>query len=117
MHRSDILPIRRSDNTRITIRRKFVLQDTLHQFRIGLDIAKHLKVVFVGEPAVDDGGPLREYLYLLMKAVAQNNTLLAGPDDNRVPRHNVVELLRWRNFCFVEYLWWSCTTISVLCCC
>ncbi len=55
MHRSDILPIRKSDNTRITIRRKFVLQDTLHQFRIGLDITKHLKVVFVGEPAVDDG--------------------------------------------------------------
>ncbi len=39
-------------------------------------------------------------MYLLIKAVAENNTLLAGPDDNRVPRHNVVELQK-RTYFFV----------------
>ena len=28
---------------------------------------KHLKVTFVGEPAVDAGGPLREYFHLLLR--------------------------------------------------
>ena len=68
-----------NDYTRITVRRKYVLQDTFHKFRNGLDVSQHLRVVFVGEPAVDVGGPLREYFYLLMKALAQSDMIFSGP--------------------------------------
>ena len=64
----------------------------LHTLRSGLDFSKHLRVVFVGEPAVDDGGPLREFLYILMKALASSNTIFCGPDETRMPQHNVTEL-------------------------
>ncbi len=48
--------------------------------------------MFIGESAVDDRGPLREYLYMVMVAILRNESLFCGSDDNRVPRHNVVEL-------------------------
>ena len=56
-----------------------------------MDLTKHLRVTFIGEPAVDDGGPLREFLYRLL-AVGQNDMLFCGPLSCRVPRHNLVEL-------------------------
>jgi hypothetical protein len=91
-HKSKVLPLWRSDYSRITVRRSHVLTDTLHFLRNGLDCSQNLRVVFVGEPAVDDGGPLREFLYLLMKALASNNMILCGPDESRMPMHNVTEL-------------------------
>ena len=36
---------------------------------------KHLKVTFIGEPAVDAGGPLREYFHLLLRELAENSSL------------------------------------------
>ena len=50
--------------------------------------------MFIGEPAVDDGGPLREFLYRLMLALSQNEMLFCGPTTSRTPRHNLVELER-----------------------
>ena len=70
----------------------YVLPDTLHQLRWGLDVSKHMRVTFVGEPAVDSGGPMREYLHLLMSSIAHNNSLFCGEDSQRIPEHNNVEL-------------------------
>lgn len=78
--------------TRLTVRRKHILEDTLHRLRKGADLSKPLRIVFIGESAVDDRGPLREYLYMVMVAILRNESLFCGSDDNRVPRHNVVEL-------------------------
>ncbi len=78
--------------TRITVRRKHILQDTLHRLRNGADLSKPLRIVFIGESAVDDGGPLREFLYKVIVSILHNDSLFCGPDDNRVPRHNLVEL-------------------------
>ena len=52
-----------------------------------MDLTKHLCVVFIGEPAVDDGGPLREFLYRLMVA---SDMLFCSVFNSRVPRHNLV---------------------------
>ena len=85
-HRAQYLPI---DKVRVIVRRKHVLQDTLHQLRCGLDTSR---VTFVGEPAIDTGGPMREYLNILMSSVARNNTLFSGEDSCRVPTQNLIEL-------------------------
>lgn len=76
IHRRDILPYSKEDRARITVRRKFILQDSLHKLRNGLDLTKHLRVVFIGKPAVDDGGPLHEFLYRLIVAVSHSDMLL-----------------------------------------
>jgi len=32
-----------------------------NRFKCGIDFSKYIHVSFVGEPAVDEGGPLREF--------------------------------------------------------
>ena len=79
-HRLMVLPQDQSDRTRVIVRRSSILQDSLHLFRNRLDVTKHLRVTFVNEPAVDEGGPLREYFRLLLCALQSNNSLFSGPD-------------------------------------
>ena len=94
----------RDDCTRIIVRRKHILQDTLHKLRNGIDITGHIRVIFVGEAAVD---ALREYFYLLIKSISEYNAIFCGPADNKVPRHNVVELQKktyYYDGCW-NYIW------------
>ena len=35
------------------------------------------------------GGPLREFLHLIVKEIVNNNTLFSGPMSARVPVHNM----------------------------
>lgn len=62
------------------------------QFRHGVPIHKHLRVTFLCKPAVDTGGPLREFLHLLVSAIARNNSLFVGDINRRAPLHNMEEL-------------------------
>ena len=57
-----------------------------------MDTTKHIKITFVPEPAVDQGGPLREYFRLLLAAIATSNALFCGPDVSRTPNHHIEEL-------------------------
>ena len=66
-HRFQNLPSNPNESQRIIIRRKHVWEDALHQLKCGFDVHKHPKVTFVGEPAVDDGGPRREFFHLLIQ--------------------------------------------------
>lgn len=49
-------------------------------------------MVFVGESAEDAGGPMREYLNLLVAALARKNSLFCGPMSARTPMHSVLDL-------------------------
>ena len=49
-----------SDAQRLIILRKHVWEDALHCFKT-LDPSKPIKINFLGDPAVDHGGPLREF--------------------------------------------------------
>ena len=69
---------------RVIVRRRHLWDDALYRFCIGIDFSKYIHVTFVGEPAVDAGGPLREFLYLLMAEVANNNMLFCGDEGCRV---------------------------------
>ena len=79
------------DEERITVRRSHIWEDTLRALRRNLDLRKVIKVTFLGEPAIDDGGPRREYLRLLMKTVSQH-PLLTGPPLRKVMVHNTLAL-------------------------
>ncbi len=94
-HRIKYLPSDDEHRERFTVRRYHILQDTLHMFRRAkLSLTKHLKVTFVGEPAVDAGGPLREFFHYILLEIAENNSLSCGSDTARCPLHNLVELER-----------------------
>ena len=61
-------------------------------------------MIFVEEAAVD---ALREYFYLLIKSISEYNAIFCGPADNKVPRHNVVELQKktyYYDGCW-NYIW------------
>ena len=91
-HRIKYLPVTRDESQRMVVRRKHLWKDALNRFMSGLDEKKHIKVTFVGEPAVDQGGPLREFFHLLLCAIGQNNNLFCGDTACRVPLHNMLEL-------------------------
>lgn len=98
--RCDALPSNLDNQVRIVIRRKYVFEDTLHQFRCGLSLSKHLRITFIGEPAIDDGGPMLEYLRLLLRSLSTYNSLFCGEIDRRCVQHNVSELSK-KTYCFV----------------
>ena len=108
-HRSDCLPVDREENkTLIVVRRRHIFLDALHQFRCGIDFSKYLRVRFVGEPGIDTGGPMREFLHLLVSAIA-SGSLFVGEDTRKVPVHSVVELEKriffphWLHVCCIPF--------------
>ena len=54
-HRAGLIPVDPRERSRLTIRRKHLLQDALHKRRGGLSLKRHLCVTFIGEPAVHEG--------------------------------------------------------------
>ena len=106
--RNQQLPVR-TEYQRVVVRRRHLFDDALHRFKSGLDATKHLRVTFVGEPAVDEGGPLREFLFLLVGKIARNNSLFCGEETNRIPMHNMVELGK-RTFYYIGVM----LTISLI---
>ena len=80
------------DHHRITVRRRHIFKDAIiTAFRTGFQFKKHLAVTFLGEPAVDTGGPCREFLCLLMQERCRS-TFFEGPEDARIPAHNMLAL-------------------------
>lgn len=78
------------DYQRIYIRRNNLFSDALRAFsKPGFNVSKMLKVVFIGEASVDEGGPRREFFQLLMKEAFTASGLFAGWPNNAVPVHNV----------------------------
>ena len=81
-HRSQ--KIDNSRTWRITVRRQHVLEDTMRAMD---SEAKYLNVRFLGEPAIDEGGPTREFLRILMKSI-DTSGYMDGAPGHRVPKHN-----------------------------
>lgn len=92
-HRRKVLP-KDDSKIRLVVRRKHVFKNALHKVKNGVDVNKCLKITFVDEPAVDAGGPLREFFHLLFVSISHNNNLFSGPAHARCLSHNVAELQR-----------------------
>lgn len=69
---------------RLTVRR---WDDSVRLFTRGICTNKRFKVTFLGESAVDLGGPRREYFTLLLKAATNHSGLFEGPLEHRIPVH------------------------------
>ena len=88
-HRESLLNSDDSDIQRITGCGKHIFHDTIQTLkRSPWNPSQHLKVTFIGEPGVDDGGPTREFFRLLLTDIGRQEMLFEGPDGKRLPRHN-----------------------------
>ena len=78
------------DFQRVHIRRKSLYSDALHAFsRLTFNASRMLRVTFIGEPAIDDGGPRREFFGFLMRNVFSISGLFTGWPSNVVPIHSI----------------------------
>ena len=84
---------------RVVVRRKHIWSDAARALlRPTFDCHKSLHVTFVGEEAVDAGGPRREFFHLSMKAMAGDPTLFQGPPNRRSFAHNVQAMAQRKFF-------------------
>ena len=90
-HRQRVLiGVDNEEYQRIHIRRAYLLKDAFRQFsKDSFAINKLIRVVFIGEEAVDDGGPRREFFHLLNRDIFTKSGLFAGHPHHVVPLHNV----------------------------
>ena len=69
------------DLQKVPVRRSAVWKTALRCFRQPtFDCSSGLCVRFIGEEAVDAGGPLREFFRLLIKDIGSNGSLVCGPE-------------------------------------
>lgn len=99
--RVKMLPIDRQQYQRVVVRHKHLWKDALYYFKSGMCYEKYIRVTFMGEPAVDEGGPLCEFLHLLMAEIASNNNLFCGREDCRIPTPISMVELEKHTFKFV----------------
>ena len=97
-HCVTVLPRDKFDRARVIVLRSNILTESLHLLRNGLDVTEYLHVTFVNEPAVDEGGQLRECFRLLLSAIESNSSLLSGTEFSHTPTHNVCELEKMSYF-------------------
>ena len=85
-----ITGIDEEDRQRIHVRRSNIIRDTIRAFsKPQFNVSKMLKVVFIGEPSVDEGGPRREFFNLVMTEAFTASGLFVGWPHNVIPIHNV----------------------------
>ena len=58
-----------------------------------------MRITFVGEEAVNDGGPRREFFTLALQEMAKDGNILQGPEYSRILIHNVRALASRKFFC------------------
>ena len=92
---------------RIKIRRSHVWQDTLFKLKrcSENDINKLIKVQFIGEPAVDEGGPRNEYFSLLHREMA-SSSLFVGEPGSKCFNHNIIALEQKEYLFMVSCVHW-----------
>ena len=80
----------RIDYQRLNVRRAYLFKDAIKQFsKITFNVYKRLRVVFIGEQAVDDGGPRREFFHFLMREIFELSGFFVGYPDHVIPLHSV----------------------------
>ena len=88
--------IESGERIRLKVRRSCIWEDTVAKMkrvrREGL--SGLVTVQFIGEPAVDEGGPRKEFFYLVHKHMQQVSGLFEGSYRSRSFTHNVMALQR-----------------------
>lgn len=88
----------------ITVRRHHIWNDVQRCFRkTYTNLQLPIKVVFVGEPAEDQGGPRREFFRLALAAAKSDGTLFSGEPHCCVAVHSASAILH-KGFLHVGWL-------------
>ena len=91
-HRSKYLSKDLDEVIRVTVRRSHTREDSEQAIKRSFDENKHVRVTFLGESAIDGGGPRKECFMLLLNNINENHSLLNGLSTGRVLRHNTKAL-------------------------
>ena len=92
------------DTNTVIVRRNHILNDALRAIsQSSFNCHKLVQVIFLGEEAVDEGGPRREFFSLALQAMAESHTLFQGPTDRRSFTHNV-QAISTRKFFYAGML-------------
>lgn len=92
-HRKNLLSEDKDYVRTISVRRKHILDDALFALkRVSWKPSQHFRVIFIGEPGIDDGGPTREFFRLIIDEMSKKEMLFEGPPTTRVPRHNTMAM-------------------------
>lgn len=74
----------------IHVRRNHIWGDTLRAVKkASFNPINPLRVTFIGEPAVDEGGPRREFFSLVLAKIASDGSIFHGSHDSRTFMRNV----------------------------
>ncbi len=77
---------------RLTVSRSSIFADSVSLFKQrNFDFKKPLKVTFEGEPAIDGGGPRREFFTIVLRQLLSPSTnprLFEGRNNQFLPMHN-----------------------------
>ena len=86
--------LRTDSSLRIKVRRSHVWEDTKVKLNrcSEEDLEQVIRVQYVGEPAVDTGGPRRELFSLLHKHMNDSNSMFTGESNNKCFSNNVIAL-------------------------
>ena len=88
----------------ITVRRWYIWNDAQRCFRKSYtNVNLPIKVKFVGEPGIDQGGPRREFFRLCLIDALNHASLFCGPLYSRFPLHNATAVLQ-KSFVYVGWL-------------
>lgn len=95
-----------SDNEEhpVTIRRSLLWEDTLTLFQNNFPNVSPIVVTFKGEPAMDAGGPRREYFTLLLKHISMDTSFFEGSPERLLPTHNPTALINKEYYCIGKIL-------------
>ena len=86
--------LKKDSSLRIKVRRSHVWEDAKMKMNrcSDEDLENVIRVQFVGEPAVDQGGPKREFFSLLHKCMNESTSMFVGESNNKCFSNNVVAL-------------------------
>ena len=77
---------------RISVNRETLLNDSITAFKsANFDYDQPFRITFENEPAIDGGGPMREYFSLLLRALVSSCShvrLFEGREHSLLPMHN-----------------------------
>ena len=93
-HKATLLGAASDNEFRLTVQCQHPFHDSVKGMRHLNDSSKHFKVIFVGEPDVDEGGPRCEFFHLFLAELGNQGTLFTGPPEKRVLLHNTMALER-----------------------
>ena len=74
----------------VTVRRKYIWSDVKRCFdKPYANFTLPLRVILVGEPAADQGGPKREFFRLALAACTTDPSLFTGSGSCQLPVHGM----------------------------